>query len=306
MTGLALSAVLAGAVVGAGVFLLAAALRGLPIGPPGGAGRLLRLVRGFSGARAVVAVVAGLVAVVATHWLVAGIGVALLVLSWRGLSGAGGERRAMVRLEALAVWTESLRDSIAGAAGLEQAIPASLRAAQPVLVEPLTNLVNRLHVRVPMADALMRLADDLDDPGADLIIAALILNSRLRGPGLRDLLGSLSTSVREELDMRRKVHADRRSTRRSVQIVVIVSVGMALGLATIDHPFLAPYDSPFGQVILVGVAALYALGIIWLRRLAVFEAPQRLLTSALRSAPAEPPLTVGQRTPTPAGQGLAP
>ena len=150
----------------------------------------------------------------------------------------------MARLEALATWTESLRDTIAGAVGLEQAIPASLRAAAPSLREPLARLVDRLHTRVPMPDALRRFADDLDDPSADLIIAALIINARLRGPGLRDLLGALSGSVREELDMRRKVNAERRSTRRSAQIVVAVSVGLALGLAVFNQSYVQGYNSP--------------------------------------------------------------
>jgi Flp pilus assembly protein TadB len=218
--------------------------------------------------------------------LVAAAGVALLVFSWRGLSGAAGERRALARLEALATWTESLRDTIAGAVGLEQAIPASLRVAAPVISGPLTKLVERLHIRVPMADALLRFADDLDDPGADLIIAALVLNARLRGPGLRDLLGSLSASVREELDMRRKVTAERRSIRRSVQIVVGVSVGMALALALLDHRFLAPYDGVFGQAVLAVVVGVYAGGILWLRRLAKFETPQRLLVTGWPGGPA--------------------
>jgi hypothetical protein len=102
----------------------------------------------------------------------------------------------------------------------------------------------------------------------------------LRGPGLRDLLGALSRSVREELDMRRKVSAERRSTRRSVQIVVLVSVGMAIGLAFIDRSFLAPYSTPIGQLVLALIAVLYGLGIWWLRRLAKFETPQRLLGDA--------------------------
>ena len=135
----------------------------------------------------------------------------------------------MARLEALATWTESLRDTIAGAVGLEQAIPASSRVAAPLLQAPLAQLVNRLHTRVPMPEALRRFADDLDDPGADLIVAALIINARLRGPGLRDLLGALAGSAREELDMRRKVNAERRSTRRSAQIVTGISVTLALG-----------------------------------------------------------------------------
>ena len=271
-------AVLAGAACGAGVLLLAVAIRGLPARPPRGGAR--RRLRELAGPRTAAALAAGTITLAATRWLVAGAGVALLVFAWRGLSGAAGERKALARLEALATWTESLRDTIAGAVGLEQAIPASLRGAAPALREPLAALVDRLHIRVPMPDALLRFAGDLDDPGADLIIAALVINARLRGPGLRDLLGSLSASVREELDMRRRVTAERRSIRRSVQIVVGVSVGMVLALALLDHAFLVPYDGVSGQVVLAAVAGIYALGILWLRRLARFEVPQRLLTSA--------------------------
>jgi Flp pilus assembly protein TadB len=278
-----LLAVVVGAVAGGGLFLLVVALRGLPPSPPGqGSDRLQRQVRQIFGIRGAVALVAGVLTLIVTGWVVAGVGIALLAFSWRGLSGAAGERRALARLEGLATWTESLRDTIAGAVGLEQAIPASLRVAAPSLKEPLTRLVDRLHTRVPMADALLRFADDLSDPGADLVIAALVINARLRGPGLRDLLGSLSSSVREELDMRRKVNADRRSTRRSVQIVIGVSVGMALGLAILDHTFLAPYNGVIGQLVLVIVVAIYAAGVLWMRRLAKFEVPERLLTSVVQ------------------------
>lgn len=298
-----LAAVLAGAACGAGLFLLAVAIRGLPGRPPAAVRRMppaRQRLRELAGLRGAAALAAGAVALAATRWLGAGVGVALLVFGWRGLSGAAGERKALARLEALATWAESLRDTIAGAVGLEQAIPASLRVAAPVLAEPLTRLVERLHIRVPMPDALLRFADDLDDPGADLIIAALIINARLRGPGLRDLLGSLSASVREELDMRRKVTAERRSVRRSVQIVVGVSVGMALALALLDHAFLAPYDGLFGQVVLAVVVGIYAVGIFWLRRLARFEVPQRLLTTVWRDVPAEAAPAITRQ---PAGNG---
>jgi Flp pilus assembly protein TadB len=274
-------AVALGALAGGGVLLMIVALRGLPPQPQGtGQSRLERQVRAVFSARGAVAIGAGVVTLIATGWVVAGIGVALLVLSWRGLSGAAGERRALAKLEGLASWTESLRDTIAGAVGLEQAIPASLRVASDTLREPLQRLVDRLHTRTPMPQALQQFAGDLDDPGADLIIAALIINARLRGPGLRDLLGALARSVREELDMRRKISADRRSTRRSVQIVIGVSVGLALILAVLDHGFLAPYNNVLGQIILVVVVTIYGVGVYWLRKLAIFEEPQRLLKMA--------------------------
>ena len=272
-----LLAVLAGAIAGAGLFLLLVALRGFPPRPPGQPGRLRGWARQVGPARLATAVLAGLVVLVATGWLVVGVGAVLLVLSWRGTSGVAGERAAMARLEALATWTESLRDTIAGAVGLEQAIPASLRVAAPSLREPLTDMVERLHTRVPMPEALRRFADNLADPGADLIIAALIINAGLRGPGLRDLLGALSRSVREELDVRRKVTAQRRSTRRGAQIVVGISVGLALGLALFNHAYVQVYDSVTGQLVLCVVVGLYAAGIVWMRALARFPVPERLL-----------------------------
>jgi Flp pilus assembly protein TadB len=289
-------AVLAGSVVGGGVLLLVVALRGLPARPAKVRGRSREeLVRTLT-TQTAIAVVVGALVLIVTRWPVAGVGAALLTLGWHGIAGgAAEERKAMARLEALAAWTESLRDTIAGAVGLEQAIPSSLRAAAPVLQPPLRTLVDRLHTRMPMPDALRRFADDLDDPSADLVIGALILNAKLRGPGLREMLGALSTSARAELDMRRRVEADRRTTRRSVQIVVGVSVGTSLLLAIFNRPYVRPYNDFLGQMVLSVVVGLYALGFIWLRRLAKYEMPQRFLGSTdapQPGVPTEVPATV--------------
>jgi Flp pilus assembly protein TadB len=277
--GTGLLALAVGGAVGAGLFLLFVAVRGLPPSGPARQGPLRRWMADVGRVRAVVAVAAGLLTLVATQWVVAGVGAALLVLSWRGLSGAAAERRALARLEALANWTESLRDTIAGAVGLEQAIPASVRVAGPTLKEPLTRLVDRLHTRTAMPDALRAFADEVNDPSADLIIASLVINARLRGPGLRDLLGALSTSVREELDVRRKVNAERRSTRRGAQIVVGISVGLALVLAVFDRGYVRIYGSVTGQLVLCLVTGFYAAGIVWMRALARFPQPERLLAA---------------------------
>ncbi|MEU5883145.1 type II secretion system F family protein [Spirillospora sp. NPDC047279] len=289
-----LFAIVAGGLLGGGVLLLFVAIRGLPRRPGPVRGRSREeLVRTLT-TRTAIAVIVGLLVLILTRWPVAAIGTGVLVLAWNGLAGgATEERKAMVRLEALAAWTESLRDTIAGAVGLEQAIPASLRAAAPALQQPLRTLVDRLHTRVPMPEALRRFADDLDDPSADLVIAALVLNAKLRGPGLRDMLGALSTSARAELDMRRRVEADRRSTRRSVRIVVGVSVGTALLLAIFNHSYVEPYDDFLGQLVLCLVIGLYAAGFLWLRRLSKHELPSRFLGGDPRpGVPGEMPRTV--------------
>ena len=152
---------------------------------------------------------------VLTRWVVAGVGIGLLVACWQRLLGGNAEEnRGIARLEALANWTESLRDTIAGAIGLEQAIPATAGTSAPALRPSLNLLVDRLRIREPLPDALLRFAGDVDDASADVVVAALVLNARLRGPGLRDVLTALAASTREELDVRRRIEASRRSIRR--------------------------------------------------------------------------------------------
>jgi Flp pilus assembly protein TadB len=288
-----LLAIVAGAIAGGGLFLLVVAIRGLQAKPPSARSRRIEAqIKELFGVRGAVALIIGILVLVATGWVGAGIGTALLALGWRGIGGAVGERKAIARLEALAMWTESLRDTVAGAVSLEQAIPSSLRAASPAIKVPLARMVDRLHTRMPMPEALSRFADDLDDASADMIIAALVINARLRGPGLRDLLSALALSVREELHMRTKVNAERRATRRSIQIVVAVSVGLALLLAIFSRGYVHPYSTPVGQLILVVVALLYAVAFLWLRRLARFDEPERLLSFAPATVPVTAPASM--------------
>jgi hypothetical protein len=52
---------------------------------------------------------------------------------------------------------------------------------------------------------------------------------------------------------------------------------MAAGLVLFNPTYMQPYTSFIGQVVLAVVIALYALGLIWLRRLAKIEVPERFL-----------------------------
>ncbi|MFD3842097.1 type II secretion system F family protein [Streptomyces sp. NPDC058642] len=276
-----LFSIASGVAVGGGIALFAIAVRGLPAKPDHekqkAAERASELIR-FAGQRGSLAAIVGIVVLLLTQWAVAGIAAGVLVFFWdRLFGGAGEERAAMKRVEALAGWTESLRDTIAGAVGLEQAIPASARASAPVLRPHLDALVDRLRARTPLPDALQHLADEIDDASADIIVAALILNARLRGPGLRQVLGALAKSAREEVDMRNRVMAQRASTRRSVQIVVAVSVAFVLGLSVFNREFVEPYGTAIGQVVLAIVCGLFALGFWWLRKLSTIETPERFL-----------------------------
>src|SRR5690606_17927485 len=124
MTSQTLLIMLAGAVVGAGGLLVVMGRTEHEEQPLRVSRSLRDRIQG-SARRALFGVGAGLVILVLTKWPVLAVAVGLLVWFSPALfGGVASEKRAMARLEGLAAWTESLRDTIAGAVGLEQAIPA--------------------------------------------------------------------------------------------------------------------------------------------------------------------------------------
>lgn len=269
------AAVATGAGLGAALVLLVTALRGTaapdPTRPPSRWAALVAHARTGPGRTRVLAGAGGgALTLVLTHWPVAALAAGALVLAWPHLvGGAAAEQQAIDRLDALVIWTASLRDSVAAHASLEQAIPVSAPHAPALIRAPLLRLAGQIRAQAPLDAALLGLAADLDDPSADLVVAALVLNVRRRGDRLADVLTGLETTAREELDLRRKVAAGRTGLRRGVAIIVAVSVLLAGYLVLFGGTFMDPYDTPTGQSALGLVALMFAAGFFWLRRLAV-------------------------------------
>jgi len=224
---------------------------------------------------------AGLLALLLTRWPVAALAAAgLVVLAPRVFGGSAVGRRELAKIEAIATWTESLRDTAAAAAGLEQAIPATLAAAPPLLQRPLRDLAARLDGRVPLPEALVRFADDVADPAADLVVAALTLNARQRAGGLDRILTALAESSRAELEMRRKVELERRSLRRQAQRIAGAVTGFAVLQALLARGWVAPYSTSTGQLVLVVLMGVFLAAFVRMRTLSASEAQSRFLTSA--------------------------
>jgi hypothetical protein len=79
--------------------------------------------------------------------------------------------------------------------------------------------------------------------------------------------------------MRRAVEAERRSTRRGVRIVLVVTVAMALGLDLLNPAYVAPYRTATGQLALVVVVGVFGCGFVWLQRLSRIPAASRFLVN---------------------------
>jgi hypothetical protein len=118
-----------------------------------------------------------------------------------------------------------------------------------------------------MDRALLNLAAELNDPSADLVIAALILNVRRRGDRLGEVLTGLASSAREELEMRRKISAGRVQLRRGMQMVVAVTLGIAVFLVVFSRAYIAPYSTVAGQIALAVVVCIFGAAFAWMRKL---------------------------------------
>ena len=297
MTGSAAFAALLGGGIGLGLLLLTAGLRGRT---PSAARKARRRLSRRQLRQLAAAAGTALLVLIVTRWIAAGVGAALLVLSWdRVFGGTRRSRTATARLDALAAWTESLRDLVATGIALPEALPASVSSSSAVLRPALDRLCERLASRDGLEDALRALGDDLDDGGADLVVAALLLNSRAQGRALEAVLTALASSLRSELHVRRTVEAERRSTRKAVQIVVTVTLATALGLRLANPVYVEPYATAAGQVVLAIVAAVFATGFAWLARLSALPGTPRLLAHTTVRMTAGPPAGTSARTAAP-------
>lgn len=281
----------AGLVFGLGVVLLVLALRGQSTGvrPP----RALQLGH-WSRERRIrwgVAVAGGLLTLLITRWITVALAIAVIAVMWpRLFGGARSQARQIRKLEALASWVESLRDTISTGQALPEALPASALTAAPEIAEPLSNLLDRMRARQSLDQALLLLADDLDDPEADSVIGALAMNARVQGKRLNVVLTSLAESARKQLTIRREVEAGRASMRRGVTFVIITTCALVIGMTVFNRDYVEPYSTVTGQIVLAIVIGLFTAGLFWLRRLADFETRRRFLVT---------PQTTSQATASP-------
>jgi Flp pilus assembly protein TadB len=224
-------------------------------------------------------VACGLVTAVLTGWVVGGL-LAGLAVWWLPLVlGAGGAAERSARIEGVAGWTEMLRDTLAAAAGLEQTVLATAPHAPEAVRQQILDLAARVERGDRLPAALRQLAQDLADPTADLVVAALVLASGHEGRMVSPLLGELAATARAQVEMHQRVDANRARTRTTTRVVVGTTLFFAGGLIVLNPAFLSPYDSATGQLVLLLIGALFTAGFAWLHRMSHFEEPERFFTA---------------------------
>lgn len=221
----------------------------------------------------------GVVALLVTSWVLALLVVPVAFVGLPVLLSSSSAAQRIERLEAMEEWTRSLSGVLTVGVGLEQALVATLRSTPAAIAPEVTRLVARLRARWVTEDALRAFADELNDGTGDLVAANLILGARRRGAGLSSVLEGLAESVAADVRARRQVEADRAKPRSTARWVTLISVGVLVILA-VSGTYVKPYQSPLGQVVLVGLLAAYVATLVWMKRMAIGRAMPRFLAPA--------------------------
>lgn len=213
----------------------------------------------------VVAAFAGLL----TRWpvgaILAGIGAYALPIA---LGTDKHAARALARTEAIAMWAEMLRDNLAASAGLEQAILVTAPYAPAAIKDEIGELAAAIRLGQRLPVALAELRTRLDDPTGRLVVRALIQASSRQSRQLAELLSELASRARARATLRLKIAPGHAKIRTNARVITGFTLAMAVGLIVLNPAFLKPYNSFTGQVVLVVVGIVFALGFLGIARLA--------------------------------------
>ncbi len=267
--------ILCGAATGLGVFVVFLALRDEQVKAKT---KVADHQGNLSHAMIIIAAPAvGVAIFLVTHWLLVAVVLSLVFIAVPALKSKQRLRRDERGLaDAIATWTEQLRDTLAGAHGLEQAIVATSDHA-PVAISV---AVRRLSAQIQygkLSDGLRRFADEVDHPIADFVSAALITATKYQARDIAQLLGHLAQCAREEGRMRTRIWVGRARTRSSVRIISFVVTSFIALLIMFNRDYLSVYSSLEGQVMLSCIFIVFGVALIMLDQFSRIVTPQRFI-----------------------------
>ncbi len=264
-----------GAAIGFGAWLGITAIRGVRVVPD-----THRLVpKAVSAERATVwlatALGVGVVVWLVTAWPVAALGALFAVLAGPAVLGGTARReQETATAEAIATWADMIRDTMAGASGLEESLIQTAGVAPKAIKPQLETFALRLRHQ-PLEAALDQLATDLDHSSADLIVASLAAAARLEARDLGGLLARLAEAIRGDVRMRMRIEVGRARIRTSARIAVATTAATVVFLFVFAGHLLEPYDTAAGQVwLLVVIGVFFGAGLM-LARYSRLEVPER-------------------------------
>ena len=216
---------------------------------------------------------------------------AQLFLGWSLLSGLAGvagllapyayyvrrhdRRRAAVQA-ALVEAIEQLRDGIRSGLSVQEALGGLGRTGPEALRAEFATLSREARL-LGFEGALRSMRDRLADPVFDVVAAALVVNDRLGGRQVSQVLDRLAEATRAQLRIQQEVRAQQGRTVLSARIVAAAPLVALVGLRATNPRYLSIFDSVAGQMVLLGCALSVGLGYLAMLYLTRLPGQRRVL-----------------------------
>lgn len=186
------------------------------------------------------------------------------------------KRRAVAdEIEAYSQWTEQIRDLVAASGSLFEAITLSAPSA-PVLLRPHVTQLASLASAVGLTPALDWFAARMKSPYADRLVLGMNI-AWDSGARITEAFESVSRSMRNEVEMRRRNEVANARTWTQVVSITGITVGSVVLMFAFNRSFFDPFGTMVGQIVLLGVGVLIFGNILWVLKLSASGVPVRLL-----------------------------
>ena len=179
------------------------------------------------------------------------------------------DRRRAVLQAALADAIGQMRDAIRGGLSVPETLAALARSGPEPLRPEFARLVREMRL-VGFEPALTALRERLADPVFDVVAASLLLNDRLGGRNVSQVLDRLAHATRAQLRIGQELRAYQARNVLSARIVAAVPLVVVVALRRVNPAYLAVFDDGWGQLALAGCALSVAAGyaaMLWTTRL---------------------------------------
>lgn len=229
-------------------------------------------------------VAGGLVAQLFLGWgvvslLAAGLGLVAPFLYYAHRQARRREATQAALVDAIA----QLRDSIRTGLSVQEAIVGLARSGPASLRPEFAALVRDMSFR-GFQPAIAAMRERLADPVFDVCASALVLNDRLGGRNVSQVLDRLAHATRGQLQVQHELRAYQARNVASARVVAVMPLIVLVAVRRVNPSYLAIFNDWWGQALLAGCLASIALGytaMLWLTRL---PGEQRVLADAEEAA----------------------
>ena len=193
-----------------------------------------------------------------------------LVLPWMWM-----KRRARRRVEQfeeqLADVLLSMSSSLQVGLSFTHSLAAIVEDGRAPASEEFERLLNETELGRPMEDSLAAMADRIESEDLRFVLMSVSIQREVGG-SLADLFRTVSETVRDRQQFRRKVHALTAMGRMSAYILVSLPFIVAGGISLLSPGYMQPlFNTTAGHVLIVLMITMTVIGALFLKKIVTIK-----------------------------------